>query len=359
MNSTEITVDWLNQVLADVTNGAIISGFQREVIGTGTGFVGELSRLTLAYDASATDAPRSIIAKLPATDDVVRNIAQLFGFYEREIHFYEEIAGEVELRTPQRYYSAMDIPSGRFVLLLEDLAPGRCGDQLASCSLDEARLALAHLAQFHAAWWEKPRLQTFPWLPSVDDALFQQVLAGLYQQSWPLFVERYRDRLPPGILDIGTRFGASFGALAERLAGRPRTMVHTDFRLDNMFFDLADGSPFAVIDWQLVQRGSGPADVTYFLAGNFPPDVRSQHEIDLLHTYHEALLRHGVTGYSFDECREDYRAAALQLLIFVVTSREDVDITAYGERAETLFDTMLERYTTAILDLDAAEFLPN
>jgi hypothetical protein len=354
-----MTADWLNEALAGHTHGAAVTGFDRELIGGEVGFVGELSRLTLAYDRPVAAAPRSVIAKLPTTDEMVRPIALLLGFYEREIRFYEELAGQIELRTPKRYFSGMDVPSGRFVLLLEDLAPGRCGDQLASCSLDEAKLAVTEIAKLHAAWWNSTRLSELTWLPAIDDPLLRQVLGALYQQSWPFFEEAFSGKVPEAIMEIGRGFGAKYDALAGSLAERPRTIVHTDFRLDNMFFDLADGSPFALVDWQIVQRGLGPADVTYFLAGNFPPEVRRRHERDLLEAYHRTLLSRGVTGYDFGQCWEEYRMAALSFFIFLVTGRERVDMSAYGERAQTLIDTILERYTAAILDLDAAEFLPD
>jgi hypothetical protein len=98
--------------------------------------------------------------------------------------------------------------------------------------------------------------------------------------------------------------------------------------------------------------------VTYFLAGNFPIDVRREHQTELLHAYHDALLAHGVTDYDFEQCRQDYRLAALFMMVFLVAGREQVDMDRYGDRAHELIDTMMERYTTAILDLEAAEFLP-
>ncbi len=360
LTSDEITVEWLNLVLreGDMLGGAPIRSFDREVIGEGAGFVGELSRITLRYHGPAPNAPSSLIAKLPTRDDTVRNIAQAFGFYEREVNFYQQLAGQVGLRTPRCYYSAMEPAAGRFVLLLEDLAPARCGDQIASCSLDEAQLALRELAKLHATWWESPKFAEFPWLPAVDDPLLRQVLAALYQQSWPHFVEEFKGQLPQAIFDIGERFGASFATLAESLGPRPATIVHTDFRLDNMFFGLADGSPFALVDWQIVQRGLGAADVTYFLAGNFAIEERRRHQRELVRVYHDALLGNGVSGYDFDQCWADYRLAALFMYIFLVTGRDQVDMTQYNDRANSLIDTILERYTTAILDLNAAEFLP-
>ena len=362
-NSTsDINTGWLNMVLGDagVTDGSAVQSFEREIIGEGAGFVGELARFTLTYDRSDAAGPRSLVAKLPTADESIRSIALLVGWYEHEVRFYQEIAGQIELRTPKCYYSGMDIPDGRFVLLLEDLAPARCGDQLASCSLDDAKLALTELAKLHAAWWNSPRLEQLDWIPALGDDALQQLLVTLYQQSWPYFVEQVRQQVPKAVLDVGERFGESISTIIEGLTDRPQTLTHTDFRLDNMFFDIEDGgSPFALFDWQLVQRGGGTLDVTYFLAGNFPPEVRREHEKELLETYYEALVRHGVTDYSFEQCTEDYRMAALFLLIFLVTNRENFDIEAYPERGQALMNTMLERYTTAILDLNAGEFLPN
>lgn len=358
--SSEISAAWLNRVLGDagVMHGAAITGFAREVIGEGAGFVGELSRITLRYNGSADRAPRSVIAKLPTSDDMIRTIALLFGFYEREHRFYAEVADEVELRVPRCYYNAMDAPAGSYVLLLEDLAPARCGDQLASCSMDDAKLALGEIAKFHAAWWNSPRLQSLAWMPSLGNSELRELLHSMYQQSWPAFAELYKDELPEPIMAIGEAFGAQFNDLAALATERPQTLIHTDFRLDNMFFGTEGGEDsFILIDWQLVQQGVGPLDVAYFLAGNFPREVRRAHETELLEHYHRTLTEHGVAGYSLAECVEDYRRAMLILLLFIVPSRENLNVEAYGERGQALLNVILERYVAAILDVDAGAFL--
>ena len=359
-SSAELTVEWLNEALGgDITHGATIVNVEREIIDEGAGFIGELTRITPTYSSGHGEAPRSFIAKLPAADKESRAIPLGLGWYEKEVRFYQEIAGQLELRTPRCYYSAMDVEAGHFVLLLEDLAPARCGDQIASCSLEEAKLALTELAKLHAAWWNSPRLDEFDWMVGAGDAAQQQFLAALYQGSWPYFVEQVGEQIPKEILDVGKRFGENFSTVLQELAVGPQTIMHTDFRLDNMFFDIEDGgSTFALIDWQLIQKGGGALDVTYFLGGNFPPEVRRKHETELLHTYHDGLLQHGVQDYPFEQFAEDYRKAALILLIFLVANRENFDIESFPERGQELISTMLERYTTAIVDLNAGEFLP-
>ncbi len=358
-NSDEITQEWLNEVLDDsVTGGAKVLSIKKEIIGEGAGFLGEITRLSVRYEGAADSAPATLIAKLPTRDEAVRGVAQLVNVYEREVRFYEQIQREIPMRTPRCYFHYADGATGSYALLLEDLAPGRVGDQLATCSIDEAKTALRALAGFHAAWWDSPRLSDFAWMPGTDDPALIGLLSMLYQQSWPLFVERYEEQAPPEIVKAGEQFGKSLPALASELNKKPLTITHADYRLDNMFFDLADGSPIAIIDWQLAQRGPAMGDVTYFLAGNLTTEVRREHQDDLVRVYYDALVERGVEGYEYETCAEDYRGAALSLFIFLVTSQESLNIEDYNERAQELFEAMFDRYTAAILDLNAAEFLP-
>ncbi len=99
-------------------------------------------------------------------------------------------------------------------------------------------------------------------------------------------------------------------------------------------------------------------DVTYFLAGNLTPQVRRKHQDDLVRAYYDALVEAGVEGYDYESCAEEYHRAALFLLIFTVTEQENLNIEDYNERAQQLIETILHRYVAAVLDLNAAEFLP-
>ena len=85
---------------------------------------------------------------------------------------------------------------------------------------------------------------------------------------------------------------------------RTVTVVHNDFRLDNMLFsDAPDAAPITVVDWQTVGVGRGPADIAYFLGSSFPEAAtRRGCEQGLIAAYHEGLLSYGVTNYSLEEC---------------------------------------------------------
>ncbi len=353
----EITSEWLTEALRStrtITNAAVTS-FEAEALGEGQGFAGALARLHVEYDKNEAGAPRSLVVKLPTDNPVMRKVVSSRGLYQREVRFYEEIAEQIELRTPHRYYSAFDSESGGFVLLMEDLAPARVGDQIAGCTTADAELAIREIAKFHAAWWENPRLGEIDWMTSA--ATGARAIQQLYQHSWNPLREKMGDRLPDSILGIGERLGLNIVNVRERAAEPSQTIVHGDFRLDNMFFASQDGgAPFTVVDWQLIHRDRGVYDVAWFLSGCLEPEMRKSAEMGLLKLYQSTLEENGVQGYGIEQCVEDYRLSLLSCLMVGVIAGAAADISA--ERGFVLFELIMQRMASAIVDHDAAELLP-
>ena len=352
----ELTPEWLTQALR--STGVIglerVTSFEARDVGEGSGFIGVVSRVALEYDAPSKGAPASLIAKFPGASEGGREIGNLFRFYEREIRFYEEVAPEVELRTPRRYYSAMDIDRGEYVLLLEDLAPARCGDQVAGCTAGEAELAIRSLADFHATWWDSPRLERFAeWMPIVDAPVHRSAEQS-YADAWGPFIENFGASLSPSMRATAERIGENVIPLLSSYADRPHTIMHGDYRLDNMFF--GGEAPFAIADWQIASRGRGVFDAAYFICGCLEPEERRAAEQDLMRLYHDTLLRRGVEGYPWEQCWEEYRRGANYLLVYVVISLGTLDFA--NERGLALFHAWLRRSTAAIEELDAAKLLP-
>ncbi|MCH7984325.1 MAG: phosphotransferase, partial [Chloroflexi bacterium] len=312
-------------------------------------------RLHVEYDNNEAGAPQSLVVKLPTDNPVMRKVVSSRGLYMREVRFYEEIAEQIELRTPRRYYSAFDSESGGFVLLLEDLAPARVGDQVAGCSAADAELAIREIAKFHAAWWESPKIADIDWMPSARSGAraFQQ----LYQRSWSSLRGKMGDKLPDTILDIGERLGPNIVNVRERAAEPPQTIVQGDFRLDNMFFASPDGgAPFAAVDWQLIHRNRGVYDVAWFLSGCLDPETRKSTEMELLKLYQSTLEENGVRDYGIEQCVEDYRHSLLSCLMIGVIAAAAADLST--ERGLALFGLIMQRMASAIADHDAAELLP-
>ena len=353
----EVTPYWLTQALRSegtISLSTVVSS-NSELLGVGQSFLGRVVRLTLRYDIDEPGAPASLVAKFPSADPNIRIPISQQGLYEREIRFYRDVAEKINLRTPQLYYASANARMYRYVLLLEDLSPAQVGDDVAGCSYEDAGLAIRSLAEFHASMWAEPSLLTMDWLaPSGNEGARHQ---ELYQQRWEIFIQRLGDRLPSTFLTLGKIFADHVAFVRDRMSEPPLTMVHGDFRLDNLFFSTDDGRrSFAVADWQIVSRGRGVADVSMFLVSCFAPEFRRAVEFDILRTYHSVLLENGVEGYDFEECLYDYRFSVLQHLFRCVVGGGHLDFSS--DRGNAYISALLQRTNAAMIDHKVIDFLP-
>ena len=60
------------------------------VIGTGVGFVGEIHRCSLFWDADRSDLPQSVIVKVPSKLPLNRSLGEGLQLYEREVTAYQK-----------------------------------------------------------------------------------------------------------------------------------------------------------------------------------------------------------------------------------------------------------------------------
>jgi hypothetical protein len=144
----------------------------------------------------------------------------------------------------------------------------------------------------------------------------------------------------------------------------PSSVVHGDYRLDNLLF-APDGSgategPGApavlAIDWQTAAVGPPLRDVAYFLGTSLATHVRRSAEESLVAEYHSAVVDRGVTDYDADRCWTDYRLGHLQgpmicILGCIYASGEQ------SERSDAMFLAMARRSCAAIRDLRSLDLV--
>jgi hypothetical protein len=338
-------------------SGSAVTSVSWERIGEGIGFIGLNGRLRLAYAGDAAGAPASLIAKFPSDDDGARTVGNIFGLYEREVRFYQDLARDAGLRAPRCYYAAWDASEQRSLMLLEDLAEtGEMGDQVAGCSMAQAAIALDELALFHARWWRSPDLYRFTWLQDGGE-IVRGSLKDTYPLLWQTFLDLHGHMLLPSLRDAVPTLNERVTIVIDRLQHRgDMTLGHGDFRLDNMFFG-RPGADYrlAVIDWQSPARGWGAYDVAYFMTSCVGTEERREHGQDALRAYHERLMQGGVRDYPFEALWEDYRGSLMAYLAISVITGATLQLS--NERAVALFRLIFERLNAAIADADAANAL--
>jgi aminoglycoside/choline kinase family phosphotransferase len=333
-------------------------------IAAGEGFMGQLARVHLhgpdrsdasdASDAPHADLPATVIVKLPTSDPGGQFIGQMMRVWEREHAFYRDLAPHMSIRVPRAYVNLDDPPC----LVLEDLAPSIAGDHVAGATLAQAERAIDTLARHHAHWFEHPMLHELDWLPGLDDPSIA-TLAPTFAMGWPMFLERYGDELPDRTLRWCERFVDQVPEWIATHYDDPITLVHGDFRLDNLFFDDrpdGDGS-VSVIDWQLGMRAPGQTDLVYFCANNLTVEMRREHEDALIERYVSGLHAGGVPAdaVTVDQVRHGY----LQGLVFYAMSfgASLLTLDPANERGAALFDALVRRTFTAVDDLSAGHAL--
>ena len=314
----EITPDWWQAVL-----GRVPQTWRWEPIGTGQ--VGDSVRFHL--DFADGEGPATLAGKFAAADPTSRGTAAMLGLYAKEVRFYRDIAPELPVRTPRTLAAEVAEDGASFVLLFEDLGPARGGNQLTGCSLEDACQAVKQAAALHAPGWHNPAILELDWLQPNEQAAAQ--VKALYPHAQAVFRERYAGTLEPEFMALCEEL-AEVTAAVDRVPEKV-SLVHGDFRLDNMLFDVKGGAePIAVLDWQTLGIGNGLTDIGYFLGCGIGNQLRRAHERELLELYCAEMTARGV-ALTVDAIWRDYVLGGLHGVSTAVFSAAFVVRTERGD----------------------------
>ena len=247
---------------------------------------------------------------------------------------------------PHCFVAEIDPRGEFFALLLDDLAGHHPGDETVGASLTQAHQAIAQLATFQGPYWGRAADSgARPWTMLPQDRV---------TAAWPVMVETFGEFLPAPVIAARDRFLTSIPALHAWMGREPRTLVHGDFRLDNLLF-APHAEDVVVLDWQAVHTGRGIRDLAYFVAHSMTTEARRAGEDELLRSYLDRLAGFGVE-YRFDTARLDYRIAQLYLFSIVLWIT-GVNVNS-NERALRRKRALVQRASAALLDVDALALLP-
>ncbi|TGD73292.1 DUF1679 domain-containing protein [Mangrovimicrobium sediminis] len=337
----DVSAGWLSGAL-----GCEVTAFERQRVGTGQ--TGASYRLQLQTE----DGPSSLIAKVAHGSLEARG--RVKGGYAAEVGFYSQLADTVDVRMPRCWYAQISPDHLHCLLLLEDLAPRRPGVQAEGCSVARSREAIRNLAGLHAPHWNDAALHQCGFLINTFEPGRVDFLIGITRPAAAQFVERYREQL--GEEDCATVLAAAQCIDRWlRAADRPFSVIHGDYRLDNLLFGDSDGDVYA-LDWQTAALGPPLRDLAYFLGTCLSVEDRRAAERELVTLYHDELLARGIRDYDFAQCFDDYRLGQLQATMITTIGC----IYATGERSadsDAMFLAMAKRSCAAIRDLDTLALL--
>ncbi len=289
----QITAPWLTTVLREhgLLGRGRVADVRVEML-TDPGQTAEIYRLFLDYAGDAGDAPRSLVAKLPASFADARAVAHEYDLYQREVRFYLELAAGRDLPVPRAYAAHADPASGEFILLLEDLGDARRGSLFRS-QVADVKAALGQLARIHAEFWNDPGLAELDFVRDLHEPEWNAKLKGLVEELVPAAHALFTDQFSPSALKALDTWLRLWDDLLG-YAPDADTLVHGDAHPQQMFFATEQAPRFALFDWQSATLSWGANDVARLLVTGLSVDDRRLHERALVDHYHAELCKRGV-----------------------------------------------------------------
>lgn len=347
-----VTDSWLSSALhasGALPTGSRVGRHNSTRIGQGSGLMGEIYRLALEFVGPSGSAPQSVVVKLPSAHEGSRAQGVALGMYDAEVRFYRELAPRPVAYLPTVYHASNIAGTAEFVIVMQDLSHLSTVDQIAGMKVEQAAACARVLADVHARWWDRVKVRDLEWVPTtVGDRI--TMVDHLLSEIWPAAAATIGQSLPPGGLELGAAFSHSYLALQQGFASRPWTLLHQDFRVDNLMLGDSSSDDVVIIDWQGIGRGPAGYDLAYLLAGSMTVDDRRAYEADLVAHYQRRLADHGV-DYSYEQIWQDYSYAhALGGLAVTIVAAATLDTT--DPRSRDLVACMAERHFTAALDFD-------
>jgi thiamine kinase-like enzyme len=342
-----VSPEWLTNALRQsgvLAKGRVVSVEQR----ANSAFNSAACHLRAIYSADATgNMPRHLFIK--------RNLAEPWAVRAgaREVAFYQvasAMAPPLSMLVPC-YGASFDATSGDSWLLLRDVSETHEGPVTREQSMagvgvpsdTRLRAIVEALASLHAAWWEHPALGTGALLVSewYRDHEHFTATSGEFASNWTTLRQTSGATLPAATITLYEAAIMSFPhiwnrLLAERMAAkRHLTISHGDCYLSQFLCPKPDSLDDAtyLIDFQGACGDLPAMDLVFLFATFWTPEQRHEHDRErrFLRLYHDALMRHGISGYSWDELVADYRIALAFMLFYPVWDAANGSKRAYWE----------------------------
>ncbi len=315
-------------------------------------YLSKIARFKLSYDQAESNEvtlPKSIIVKVQPDNEPFKSVEQLYLAFEREIYFYDKVAPVLNqaFTLPKCYFAQYDKEHNEGIIVLEDMSQLIAGDQIKGLPFAQIEGAVKSIAYLHARWWQE-KLDWLEWLPERN-----YMMINRYAEFYPLFKEKYQNKIDDQSLEIGERVAQSLNELLNLAATRPQSLVHCDLRADNIRY--SDSGEIVIFDWQLITKALPGFDLGRLLGEN--SELSNKEQTGLVQVWHGVLCKNGVSNYSLDDALFDYKLGlCLATHVPVINKAMLKDA---NPRTEQLVDIMALRFFKAAKAMQLGDFIQN
>jgi thiamine kinase-like enzyme len=308
-------------------------------------------RIAVEHDGPGTISHKWFV-KLPSLAWRPRLITALPGLLHTETRFYNETAQAVPIAIP-RFLAGESKPGKGATLVLNDVTESgaTAGNPDDALTADRAALVIKQLARLHARFWNKfDLMQKYAWLAGPIRQLEDHLGTALAVPLMKRGLRQAEKLISSPLHALAINYARQRRRAMRFLSGRPQTLVHHDCHPGNLFWSQSQPG---LLDWQLVRFGEGIGDVAYFLATALTPEVRRNHETNLLAVYAEELTNCGIENIDSETLRQRYRAHLVYPFEAMVVS-----LAVGGMIKPETNRELIRRVATAVNDLDAFAAIP-
>ncbi len=188
------------------------------------------------------------------------------------------------------------------------------------------------VAKLHAHFWQRDDLAEQFWLLALE--IDARMRSELMRRSKDRFRTMFSGSGAAGLDAYLMELEVSAVSLCHELSAGPRTLLHCDLRLDNLFFRDDD---VLFIDWQLVRHGNPSNDLAYLLSSGLNGAASAE---PLLAQYHASLVSAGIMSWSLLDLMADYKKA-LRIVLMNLSCVDQIDLG--NGRGTKLLEVWIER----------------
>ena len=301
----------------------------------GAGNTATTVKVSIEYEMADNAAPRSVVCKFHPPDQRRIDLIKAAGVFLTETNALKLLAEHCEAAIPECYFVEVSDDGSQFNLVYEDLSE-QCelGDQIAGCSIAEARATILELARLHRQFWNEPVLNDLDWI---------RPRMPLPENALELLDVRLRSLLT---MEQHDTVRQATPQIYDWLVFTPdnQTLIHVDCRVDNVLFDHnSEDSPRAyLIDFALVSVGDAVADVAYFLTSSLSPEDRLACEMELLEMHTREIARKD-PAWTIEQAIASYRKNIVSSLYLTMIATLNMQ-----ESRRLLLTRLFERNCAAV-----------
>lgn len=264
VKTEQLTPEWITTLLRE--NGIIeyrnkVKKFCGEKLRGGCH--SKVHKIELEYSDKNQRGPRAVVVKVLSHEKgLLEKLALYFRYslplaclknrntdyltsYSTEARFYKELARKVRgIRIPKVYYNYEDTFHSQFGLVMQDVVNSEADKTIISGQPDgftyeESAFIMQKLAKFHASFWNYKNFSRFKlWEVGgfyTGDKRINDRLRVV--EAWQATLSSFAPHieLRSDVSNLGDRLLRNMDAILSVYKAGPKTLVHGDFKLSNLF----------------------------------------------------------------------------------------------------------------------------